>query len=137
MSVPTLTALLPVVQVTGALQAPSRWTLRGSGGQSFGCFLAGGIEVKLTGEANDYIGKGMAGGELVIVPPPGMCTVRAAQSCWSTGLSHCADVCAIASGGPVPWTCAHEICLLLCPCDLYGSKLPCVQFRLHNGSRLV
>jgi glutamate synthase (ferredoxin) len=45
--------------------------LRGSGGQSFGCFLAGGIEVKLTGEANDYIGKGMAGGELVIVPPPG------------------------------------------------------------------
>ena len=45
--------------------------LRGSGGQSFGCFLAGGVEVKLTGEANDYIGKGMAGGELVIVPPPG------------------------------------------------------------------
>ena len=27
--------------------------------------------MKLTGEANDYIGKGMAGGELVIVPPPG------------------------------------------------------------------
>ena len=45
--------------------------LRGSGGQSFGCFLAGGVEVKLTGEANDYIGKGMAGGELVVVPPPG------------------------------------------------------------------
>ena len=50
--------------------------LRGSGGQSFGCFLAGGIEVKLTGEANDYIGKGMAGGELVIVPPPGASLVR-------------------------------------------------------------
>ena len=28
--------------------------------------------MKLTGEANDYIGKGMAGGELVIVPPPGV-----------------------------------------------------------------
>lgn len=32
-------------------------------------FLAGGINVKLVGEANDYVGKGMAGGEIVIVPP--------------------------------------------------------------------
>ena len=60
------------VQAIGASRAPSSLDLRGSGGQSFGCFLAGGVEVKLTGEANDYIGKGMAGGELVIVPPPGM-----------------------------------------------------------------
>ncbi|KAI8464547.1 MAG: ferredoxin-dependent glutamate synthase [Monoraphidium minutum] len=44
--------------------------LRGSGGQSFGVFLATGINVHLTGEANDYVGKGMAGGEIVIVPPP-------------------------------------------------------------------
>lgn len=43
--------------------------LTGSGGQSFGVFLAGGINAKLVGEANDYVGKGMAGGELVIVPP--------------------------------------------------------------------
>uniref|UniRef100_A0A383V5K3 glutamate synthase (ferredoxin) n=1 Tax=Tetradesmus obliquus TaxID=3088 RepID=A0A383V5K3_TETOB len=44
--------------------------LTGSGGQSFGVFLATGLNVHLTGEANDYVGKGMAGGEIVIVPPP-------------------------------------------------------------------
>ena len=45
--------------------------LRGSAGQSFGCFLVAGMKVKLVGEANDYVGKGMAGGEISIVPPPG------------------------------------------------------------------
>jgi glutamate synthase (ferredoxin) len=43
--------------------------LKGSAGQSFGCFSARGLEVKLVGEANDYVCKGMAGGEFVIVPP--------------------------------------------------------------------
>ncbi|PNH05784.1 Ferredoxin-dependent glutamate synthase, chloroplastic [Tetrabaena socialis] len=45
-------------------------TLTGSGGQSFGCFCIKGLEVKLVGEANDYVGKGMNGGELAILPPP-------------------------------------------------------------------
>lgn len=45
-------------------------TLRGSGGQSFGVFLTGGMDVKLIGEANDYICKGMSGGCMTIVPPP-------------------------------------------------------------------
>ncbi|KAM0863810.1 hypothetical protein ACQ4PT_044345 [Festuca glaucescens] len=40
----------------------------GSAGQSFGCFLTPGMNVRLVGEANDYVGKGMAGGELVVVP---------------------------------------------------------------------
>jgi len=44
-------------------------TLTGSGGQSFGCFNIQGLEVKLVGEANDYVGKGMNGGEIAIVPP--------------------------------------------------------------------
>lgn len=44
-------------------------TLKGSAGQSFGCFLAKGVNIKLFGEANDYIGKGMNGGELIIRPP--------------------------------------------------------------------
>jgi glutamate synthase (ferredoxin) len=44
--------------------------LAGSAGQSFACFLAGGLRVTLTGEANDYVGKGMAGGDVAIVPPP-------------------------------------------------------------------
>ncbi len=45
-------------------------TLTGSGGQSFGCFNVKGLDVKLVGEANDYVGKGMAGGDITIVPPP-------------------------------------------------------------------
>ncbi|MCO5561596.1 hypothetical protein L7F22_015217 [Adiantum nelumboides] len=40
----------------------------GSAGQSFGCFLTPGMNIRLVGEANDYVGKGMAGGEIVIVP---------------------------------------------------------------------
>jgi glutamate synthase (ferredoxin) len=40
----------------------------GSAGQSFGAFLLPGVSVLLTGEANDYVGKGMHGGELTVVP---------------------------------------------------------------------
>ncbi|KAJ0978810.1 hypothetical protein J5N97_014284 [Dioscorea zingiberensis] len=43
-------------------------TFTGSAGQSFGCFLTPGMNVRLVGEANDYVGKGMAGGELVVAP---------------------------------------------------------------------
>ncbi|NRB74015.1 MAG: glutamate synthase large subunit [Verrucomicrobiales bacterium] len=42
--------------------------LSGSAGQSFATFLCGGIKLTLTGEANDYVGKGMAGGEIIIKP---------------------------------------------------------------------
>jgi glutamate synthase (ferredoxin) len=41
----------------------------GSAGQSFGAFLGHGIEFDLVGEANDYVGKAMAGGRIVIRPP--------------------------------------------------------------------
>lgn len=41
----------------------------GSAGQSFGAFVLPGLRVRLQGEANDYVGKGMHGGELVVVPP--------------------------------------------------------------------
>jgi glutamate synthase (ferredoxin) len=41
----------------------------GSAGQSFGAFLAHGVRLLLEGEANDYVGKGMAGGEIVLRPP--------------------------------------------------------------------
>ena len=39
---------------------------RGSAGQSFGCFLVSGVKLELIGEANDYVGKGMAAGEIII-----------------------------------------------------------------------
>jgi hypothetical protein len=53
--------------------APGTITLRfrGSAGQSFGAFLVPGVTLCLEGEANDYVGKGMAGGEIVIRPPAG------------------------------------------------------------------
>ncbi len=42
----------------------------GSAGQSFGAFLAHGVTVTLEGEANDYVGKGLSGGKMVIYPHP-------------------------------------------------------------------
>jgi glutamate synthase (ferredoxin) len=46
-----------------------RASFEGSAGQSFGAFLARGVRLTLTGEANDYVGKGMSGGRIVIRPP--------------------------------------------------------------------
>lgn len=46
-------------------------TFTGSAGQSFGAWLACGLDVKLVGEANDYVGKGMGGGVIAIRPPEG------------------------------------------------------------------
>jgi len=41
----------------------------GSAGQSFGAFLAHGVELRLEGDANDYLGKGLSGGRIIVVPP--------------------------------------------------------------------
>ncbi|KKF94581.1 putative glutamate synthase [NADPH] [Ceratocystis platani] len=43
--------------------------IKGSAGQSFGAFLAPGVTLELEGDANDYVGKGLSGGRLVIYPP--------------------------------------------------------------------
>jgi glutamate synthase (NADPH/NADH) large chain len=43
--------------------------LNGTAGQSFGAFLARGVTLELEGEANDYVGKGLSGGRVVIYPP--------------------------------------------------------------------
>eukprot|EP01023_Acetabularia_acetabulum_P017596 TRINITY_DN1880_c0_g1_i1.p1 TRINITY_DN1880_c0_g1~~TRINITY_DN1880_c0_g1_i1.p1 ORF type:complete len:297 (-),score=89.90 TRINITY_DN1880_c0_g1_i1:572-1462(-) len=48
-----------------------KFNLKGSGGQSSFCFSVRGLVIHLEGEANDYIGKGMAGGDITIVPPAG------------------------------------------------------------------
>ena len=42
---------------------------KGSAGQSFGAFLQRGISFKLEGEANDYLGKGLSGGHIAVLPP--------------------------------------------------------------------
>ncbi len=53
----------------GLPEGTIRFTLRGSAGQSFGAWLAPGIELTLWGEANDYAGKGLSGGTIAIRPP--------------------------------------------------------------------
>jgi glutamate synthase (NADPH/NADH) large chain/glutamate synthase (ferredoxin) len=53
---------LPGVSITCNFQ--------GSAGQSFGAFCVSGMRLILTGEANDYVGKGMTGGQIIIAPPP-------------------------------------------------------------------
>jgi glutamate synthase (ferredoxin) len=62
-----------VAQAYGDGRPPGRVRVRfeGHAGQSFGAFLTDGIEIDLTGEANDYVGKGMAGGRIVVRPPHG------------------------------------------------------------------
>ena len=44
----------------------------GSGGQSFGAFIPKGLTLELVGDSNDYFGKGLSGGKLVVYPPKGV-----------------------------------------------------------------
>jgi len=44
---------------------------KGSAGQSFGAFLSPGVELYLEGDSNDYLGKGLSGGRIIVVPPEG------------------------------------------------------------------
>jgi len=53
----------------GAFQGRLRFDLTGGAGQSFAAFLGQGMEVSLTGYANDYVCKGMAGGTVAVKPP--------------------------------------------------------------------
>jgi glutamate synthase (NADPH) large chain len=46
-------------------------TFQGSAGQSFGAFIPPGVTLTLEGDANDYVGKGLSGGRLVVYPPRG------------------------------------------------------------------
>ena len=51
---------------------PITLKLTGTAGQSLGVWNAGGLNIELEGDANDYVGKGMAGGRIVIKPPKGV-----------------------------------------------------------------
>ncbi len=46
-----------------------KFKFNGSAGQSFGAFLANGVTLELEGESNDYVGKGLSGGRLIVYPP--------------------------------------------------------------------
>ncbi|MDU0352842.1 glutamate synthase large subunit [Paraglaciecola aquimarina] len=56
----------------GMDEHPIKLHFTGTAGQSFGVWNAGGLEMTIVGDANDYVGKGMAGGKLVIHPPRGV-----------------------------------------------------------------
>ena len=53
----------------GMAGTPVKLKLTGIAGQSFGAWNVGGLELDLSGDANDYVGKGMAGGKIVLRPP--------------------------------------------------------------------
>jgi glutamate synthase (ferredoxin) len=53
----------------GLPEGTVRLHFSGSAGQSFGAFMAQGVRMQIEGEANDYVGKGMSGGEIVVRPP--------------------------------------------------------------------
>ncbi|MDT8449284.1 MAG: glutamate synthase large subunit [Wenzhouxiangellaceae bacterium] len=63
-----------IARVHGAsgMPAPLELKLAGTAGQSLGAFNAAGLGITLVGEANDYVGKGMAGGRIVLRPPEGI-----------------------------------------------------------------
>ena len=51
---------------------------KGTAGQSFGAWVTKGVTIKLSGEGNDYVGKGLSGGKLIIAPPP-ECKIEKAE----------------------------------------------------------
>jgi len=68
----TLSGVIAQVHGDQGLAAdPIKAHFSGTAGQSFGVWNAGGVELTLTGDANDYVGKGMAGGMLAVRPPVG------------------------------------------------------------------
>ena len=51
----------------------------GGGGQSFGAFIPKGLTLRISGDANDYLGKGLSGGKIVVVPPKEQ-TIKASEN---------------------------------------------------------
>jgi glutamate synthase domain-containing protein 3 len=54
------------------LAGPVRLGMHGAAGQSFGAFAGPGVELRLAGQANDYVAKGLSGGVVVVAPEPGL-----------------------------------------------------------------
>jgi glutamate synthase (NADPH/NADH) large chain len=66
--------------VQGLVSNPVDFTIKGSAGQSVGAFLMTGIRLQVVGEANDYAGKGLSGGRLVIQPDPAFSGIASESS---------------------------------------------------------
>ena len=64
----------------GDLAGPVHLTVKGAAGQSFGAFAGDGVTLRLVGQANDYVGKGLSGGSITIVPEPELIATAASQA---------------------------------------------------------
>ncbi len=64
----------------GELHGPIHLSLRGAAGQSFGAFASPGVELRLVGQANDYVGKGLSGGSVTIVPEPDLAATPSSEA---------------------------------------------------------
>ena len=88
-------------------------TFTGSAGQSFGAFLPRGITMRLVGDANDYVGKGLSGGRIVVRParrrrsPPRTTSSPATSSATAPPAARCSCAAGSASGSacatPARW----------------------------------
>ena len=64
----------------GELHGPIRLELVGAAGQSFGAFAGPGVELRLVGQANDYVAKGLAGGTITVAPEPDLAADAASEA---------------------------------------------------------
>jgi glutamate synthase domain-containing protein 3 len=64
----------------GELHGPVRLELRGAAGQSFGAFAGPGVELRLTGQANDYVAKGLSGGSITVAPEPDLAAAPSGEA---------------------------------------------------------
>ena len=64
----------------GELHGPIRLELVGAAGQSFGAFAGPGVELRLVGQANDYVAKGLSGGSISVAPEPDLGTDAASEA---------------------------------------------------------
>jgi glutamate synthase domain-containing protein 2/glutamate synthase domain-containing protein 1/glutamate synthase domain-containing protein 3 len=64
----------------GELHGPIKLELRGAAGQSFGAFAGVGVELRLIGQANDYVAKGLSGGSITVAPEPDLGSTAATEA---------------------------------------------------------
>ncbi len=64
----------------GELRGPVRLELEGSAGQSFGAFAGAGVTLTLTGQANDYVAKGLSGGRVTVAPESDLAAAQSGEA---------------------------------------------------------
>jgi len=64
----------------GELHGPIKLELRGAAGQSFGAFAGTGVDLRLIGQANDYVAKGLSGGSITVAPEPDLGATAATEA---------------------------------------------------------